>query len=180
MTLEQCLHHANQVPGYPDDAELEFLYDSVKDLGPENLVVEIGCDLGKSTTLLGLMARELGFTFYTVDPFANLDSYEPFVENMKHNGLTDTVHLIKDSSLVAHALFKDESIDVLFNDGDHAEEGVDGDCKVWLQKIKRGGLALFHDYGEETWPGVTKAVDKYMGKWKTIRQERVLIGKKKA
>lgn len=62
---------------------------------------------------------------------------------------------------------KPEQIDLLHIDGDH-ERGVWDDCRLWLPKVRVGGVVVFHDYarkgadGEgDVFPQVTSAVNFY-------------------
>jgi hypothetical protein len=52
--------------------------------------------------------------------------------------------------------FSDESIDLLYIDGDHSFDGCYSDLKNWFPKIKKGGYILNDDY---KWEGVNQAVN---------------------
>jgi hypothetical protein len=53
-------------------------------------------------------------------------------------------------------MFAPESLDFVFLDGDHSEEGVRLDIACWRPKIRPGGALLGHDIA---WPGVRRAVE---------------------
>lgn len=60
----------------------------------------------------------------------------------------------------------DNSLDIVFIDGDHSEEGVYEDLEIFYKKIRRGGLLVGHDYGGyfgdcEPVVQVKPAVDKF-------------------
>jgi predicted O-methyltransferase YrrM len=58
-------------------------------------------------------------------------------------GLSDRVRLhVADSRSAATPA---ETIDVLFVDGDHREEGVRADVEHWGPRIRTGGHLVFHD-----------------------------------
>jgi hypothetical protein len=67
------------------------------------------------------------------------------------------------TSVEASKRFKDNSIDLIFIDADHAYESIREDIQSWLPKVKKGGIICGHDYsGQEK--GVIKAVDELLGK----------------
>ena len=45
--------------------------------------------------------------------------------------------------------FPEESIDILHIDGSHLYEDVKHDYETWLPKVKKQGMILFHDVGED-------------------------------
>jgi len=47
----------------------------------------------------------------------------------------------------------------LFIDGDHSYEGVRNDLEKFAPLVANGGLVVFHDYHNPSWPEVTRAVD---------------------
>ena len=61
---------------------------------------------------------------------------------------------------------KDESLDIVFIDGDHSEDGVYQDLDIFYKKLRKGGLLVGHDYGgnfgrSEPVVQVKSAVDKF-------------------
>jgi hypothetical protein len=52
----------------------------------------------------------------------------------------------------------DASLDFVFIDADHLEEGVRADIYAWRPKIRSGGVLCGHDYHPD-FPGVIRAVD---------------------
>lgn len=69
--------------------------------------------------------------------------------------------IIKLYSYAASKLYPDGFFDFIFIDASHDYESVKLDIKIWLSKIKIGGLICGHDYG--CWSGVTQAVDEIFG-----------------
>lgn len=69
------------------------------------------------------------------------------------------------------------TIDLLHIDGDHGE-GVWRDCELWLQKVRIGGIVVFHDYMRrgadgtgDVFPEVTKAANHHVlatGQWQPL------------
>ena len=55
-------------------------------------------------------------------------------------------------------LVPDASLDFVFIDADHLEEGVRSDITAWRCKVRAGGVLCGHDY-QQCFPGVRCAVD---------------------
>ena len=66
-------------------------------------------------------------------------------------------HIRKDSNIAAEN-FSDNSIDLLFIDGNHTYNYVKNDCERWWSKIRLNGIMCGDDY---YWPEVKKAVDEF-------------------
>jgi hypothetical protein len=78
----------------------------------------------------------------------------------------DRFYYINLSSLEYGLLIEDESLDIVFIDGDHSENGVTLDLEIYYKKIKKGGLIVGHDYGGNFYSAepvvqVKQAVDKF-------------------
>lgn len=80
-------------------------------------------------------------------------------------------NLIRKESSDAAEDFEDESIDLIYIDGDHTYEKIFADIKNWWPKVKVGGIMSGDDYCNppETvvrWPwGVVKAVDEWCARY---------------
>lgn len=59
---------------------------------------------------------------------------------------------------------EDGSVDLVFVDADHSEEGCRRDIEAWLPKVKPGGWIGGHDYNHPVTPGVAIAVELVFGK----------------
>jgi hypothetical protein len=73
------------------------------------------------------------------------------------------------SSVEAAAYVADHSVDLVFIDADHSEEGARADIEAWQAKPKRGGYLAGHDFSP-SFPGVERAVSDWVGR----RSERIL------
>jgi len=117
-------------------------------------ILEVGSWLGKSTSVLGQYAKEVGGLVLAVDwwqsnPDVGLCAdgvYEQFRSNMIELGIDDVVIPIRVRSEVAATLIKDFSIDMVFIDGDHKYESVRKDLSGWMNKVKHGGVICGHDF----------------------------------
>lgn len=66
-----------------------------------------------------------------------------------------------DSDMMAEEV-RDESLTLLYVDGDHSYEGVFRDLRAWTPKVRRGGFVALHDYLNPNY-GVMSAVKDFCG-----------------
>lgn len=118
--------------------------------------VEIGSYQGKSAAFLGveILNRGLPCTLHCVDSWERPNDQEgppiraAFDTNMgplkaRLNGRF-LVHAIP--SVIAAPQFADESVDVVWIDGDHSYDAVTADIQAWWPKVKPGGWMGGDDY----------------------------------
>jgi len=70
--------------------------------------------------------------------------------------------LIRKKSSEAILLIADDTLDLVYIDGDHSYESVTHDLQAWYQKVMPGGLIVGDDYGHQFFPGLKKAVDYFV------------------
>lgn len=68
---------------------------------------------------------------------------------------SDRCTILKMSTERAACFVLDKSLDLVFIDADHSEEGIRNDIENWLPKVRSGGILAGHDYD---WPTVQKVV----------------------
>jgi predicted O-methyltransferase YrrM len=68
---------------------------------------------------------------------------------------------IRETSQTCYNQFEDESIDLVFVDGEHTYEAVKSDCNLWWNKIKNGGIMAWDDYNNPSAPGTQKAINEF-------------------
>ena len=142
------------------------VYDYLISKTPENgTFVEIGAWLGKSSSYLVDNSGERNIII--IDSWegspnerggnhnlaTKTDIYEIFKENMGDRNYKS----IRVLSTEVVEQFEDESLDTVFIDATHTYDAVKEDIKVWLPKVKKGGILAGDDY-VDGWPGVIKAV----------------------
>ena len=144
---------------YPE--ELEWLYEAAKRM---NSIVEIGSWQGRSTYVLLSGCR---------GPVVAVDKWD--VELMKPHGdaqaarkaffvnMKDFTNLtvMEMDSLQAAIAFRDDSVEMVFVDGNHLYKPFMDDLMAWLPKTKK--LICGHDYLKTDFPGVQQALDEYFG-----------------
>ncbi|MFI4860485.1 MAG: glycosyltransferase [Phycisphaerales bacterium JB063] len=80
--------------------------------------------------------------------------------------------LVREESAQAAERFGDEQLCFVYLDADHSEQGVWRDLCAWAPKVRVGGIIAGHDYGHRDFPGVQRAVDRFVGRfgW-TVHEE---------
>ena len=125
---------------------------------------EIGVFMGEHAKQLldNLDIRKL----YLVDPYEIYDEYVASDEILKglREAEKEAVEKLDKKkvkwfflrSVDAAKRVKDDSLDFVYIDGNHAEEFVKQDIEFWSKKVKKGGLVGGHDYDDRH--GVIPAV----------------------
>ena len=151
--------------GFMSDAELEWLASHAEG---RQMIAEIGSWTGRST--LALACNTTGKVF-AVDTWNGSDNgdlkdvianhYPGWVFDQFRQNTEDctNIYVKRLPSLVAARLFEPQTFDLVFIDAAHDYVSVLNDIRTWLPLLKRGGILCGHDYCDERWPGVTKAVD---------------------
>lgn len=126
-------------------------------------IVEVGCWKGKSTHAL-LSGCKGQVT--TVDNFrgdsieteeARLESQNGRIRDifLRNVGHFKNLRLLEMDSNIASLMFHDNSVDMVFIDGDHSYEATKEDIRLWFPKCRK--LLCGHDYDDEH-EGVRRAV----------------------
>jgi SAM-dependent methyltransferase len=146
-------------------------YDEILSIYDKGIFVEIGVWKGKSIMYMAERIKGLkkDVKCYAIDTFKgnqgveimnqdrdiiNGTLYETYLKNTEP--LKDYITTIVGDSHEVFKQFVDSSIDFLFIDGDHSYKAVKEDIRLWLPKVKTGGIISGHDYDN---PDVKKAVD---------------------
>lgn len=143
-----------------------------------DIFVEVGSWLGKSAAWLAVEIANSNkkIDFYCVDIWSACSEYTRFTELMEKDNLynaflknTEPVkHIIKPirkDSVEASALFKDNSLSLVFIDASHIYENVLADLHAYYPKVKKeNGIFAGHDYAANA-KGVIRAVDEFKEKF---------------
>ncbi|HYH79684.1 MAG TPA: class I SAM-dependent methyltransferase [Longimicrobium sp.] len=166
-----------QVPGWFDWPR--FYEEQVHALPHGGVVVEVGVFLGRSLVFLAqaMKAARKDLRLFAVDTFVGSPS-DPavlhhvsahggslraaFERNLAAAGVADAVTVLAESSTRAAREFADGGVDLVFLDGDHAEDAVAADLLAWLPKVRPGGTLAGHDI--DTYPTVGRALDRVVGR----------------
>ncbi len=117
--------------------------------------VEIGSYLGASSCYIskGIMRSGCIANLHCIDTWDNSAMSHVHITNdifkeFKHN-VEEFKHIIKpivSDSVEAASKFEDDSVSILFLDGDHSIEGVQRDWDAWKPKLMANALVMFHDW----------------------------------
>lgn len=142
---------------------LPFLCDVVGTLGCSPNVLEIGCDVGNSTTALLLGTDQDGGFVTSVD--INPKCVDNFPDSNHWRFIHGNSRALEVQSMVRRA----GPFDLLYIDGDHSYNGARGDIEVYGEMVRPGGLILVHDVLHPEFPGVCQAFEEFPVKDKYIR-----------
>ena len=166
------------------------LYSSViEKYGEGAHFVEVGSWKGRSAAY---MAVEIINSGYNIE-FDCIDTWEGSIEHLELDAIKNKslyseflkntapvkkyINPIRITSLEGSTLYQDNSLDFVFIDAFHQYEDVLEDIKVWLPKVKVGGILAGHDYGHQ---GVNKAVNEFFsGKKYDIEEDCWIYTKQK-
>jgi predicted O-methyltransferase YrrM len=143
-------------------------------------VVEIGVYVGRLSCRL--LAADPRIHLHMVDPWAPTQS-AAYKQSGDDRALDDAAeHLLsfgealravepyqgrytvqRMTSEQACRLYADESVDMVFIDGDHSYQGCANDIRLWWPKVCIGGVLAGHDYRSDKDFGVIQAVQEFRG-----------------
>lgn len=140
------------------DADIKSIERILASLYCDNpLIVEIGTWVGHMTVHMGKYAKANNGMVMAVDNFKgtgspleevckNSNPREMLEQNLKAFKVNDYVTIKEGDSPEISKQFEDNSIDLVFIDGDHRYSSVVKDIKSWFPKVKKGGFIAGHDY----------------------------------
>ncbi len=168
----------------------------LKHLGEIKTVAEIGVWRGRfSEILLEMLNPE---KLYLIDPWRptdgggygdhaltadknaqDMENVFSFVQNRFADQIASgQVEVIRAFSGEAMPRFADDSLDMVYIDGDHAFDGVMADLHLAYQKVRSGGFIVLDDYHMRGWWGddVQRAVHQFIAQHITSIRIHVVIG----
>ncbi len=160
----QDIHHAvNGVEGFMAAGQEEYLFNKVKSLTRDAVIVEIGAFKGRSTVAMAYACVGTNKKIYSIDTWDGNDSDFPdrnfldiWQHNIQLNGLEEYVIPLRGYSHEIlnrwHELTAGKPIDFIFIDGSHQYLDVLKDFELSFPLVKNGGWIAFHDVFE-TWAG---------------------------
>lgn len=167
MSLSEYIEEAKKtgsIASYSDDA-LWCLGTALIMTPIGGTVLEVGCQYGRSTTLVLLVAKERVLNVTLIDPFNETpESAGPFLQRHASFGIPFQL-LVMTTQQAAERGLLPTVIDLVHIDGDHKSAGLSYDCRILLPRLRHAGIAVFHDYGNPGLPGVKKVVDIHIDDW---------------
>ena len=169
-------HFFYDIPGWFDYENI--YYHAVENAKDGDKLVEVGVWKGKSAAFMGveIINSNKNITFDAIDCFCMTEEFKTYYgkiditpdqyykeAKMYLSPLIQrgTINLIKKLSEDAASDYEDESIFFCFIDASHLYKNVVNDIKLWLPKIKKGGIIAGHDY--KTYDDVYNAVGETLG-----------------
>jgi predicted O-methyltransferase YrrM len=157
-----------------EDPEARGLYECCVKVPEDGCVVEVGCQLGRSSSLIAQVGLAIGYHSIHIDPYIEQPELLKGWVEMMHRIGGDREHaftlLCMRTEQAAWHLSKIGAIDLAFIDGDHEKDSVNIDLEMVADRIKPGGLLTAHDYANQGLPGVQQAVNPYVesGLWEAV------------
>lgn len=142
-----------------DDEEAKALFYACCGIPDGSSIVEIGCQLGRSSSLLLQVAKARNLQTTHIDPYIENPEYLPQWIKMMHGIGYPFMFICARSEQVADA-FGD--IGLLFIDGDHEYLAVRRDLNLFAGSVRSGGFLAMHDYRRDSLPDVTRAANEYL------------------
>jgi predicted O-methyltransferase YrrM len=157
--VERCSHETAF-----NKEESKALFDLAMTLPENSTMLEIGIEFGRSTTLLGHVAKENNLIFVAIDSWIGEygEAAKTHVEQVLLGEWQLPIEILHTTSLLGAYDRQGDHFDLVHIDGDHSYESVLIDCTLWLPYIFIGGYACFDDYGHESLPDVYRAVQYWM------------------
>lgn len=141
-------------PGYEEVVDTLVHLPYLREQSRGN-VLEIGTDVGNSTTALLLGVEEKGGHVFSIDINPKCASLFPNNENWSFIHADSAVEF-KHASRFLPCYF-----DVLYIDGNHSYEGCKADLDLYGSLVRPSGIVLVHDVIHPEFPGVRKAFDEF-------------------
>ena len=170
ITFNEVMTLARTVSSHTafDDEECRALYDLCCAVPEGGIVVEIGCQLGRTSSIILQCARDRYHSIH-IDPWTVQPDYYAGWCKMAHaTEVPHTVMMMRTDQ--AMTLINWDEFDLLLVDGDHTEHGVRTDMELAASRVVNGGVICCHDYGRESLPDVWNVVNQYLvePKWTHI------------
>ena len=151
------------IDGFLVPGQEEFLFNKVKSLPEDALIVEVGSYKGRSTAAMAFACVGTNRKIYCIDPWIGQchdipekTSFEVWKDNIDKYQLAPYIKSFQGYSLEIlkrwGELTGDKTIDFVFIDGSHEYVDVLIDFGLLLPLMKVGAWMAFHDV-VETWPG---------------------------
>ena len=151
------------IDGFLVPGQEEFLFNKVKSLPEDAIIVEVGSYKGRSTAAMAFACVGTNRKIYCIDPWIwefhdppDESFFDTWKENLDNYQLTPYIISFQgcSSEILKRwgELTAEKTIDFVFIDGSHEYLDVLTDFGLLFPLMKVGGWMAFHDV-VETWPG---------------------------
>ena len=161
LTFDQAYEFTKTIGSHTsfEKEECEAYFDILMTIPPKSLIVEVGLEYGRSSSIALQVAIECGLIYRGVDISPKEEWFTKLAPLADSLGNRFGGRFGWDSKSVTVSF----PISAILIDGDHSYEGVKADCEHFLPHVSIGGFAMFHDIDRESLPDVTRAVREYFG-----------------
>lgn len=157
--------------------ECEAMYEILCELPVGATLIEVGCDFGRSSSLISQVAAARGFLTIHVDPWQEFkDRAKQWMENVAERCAWHqfiVLHMTTEEAAIHIERLTPDGIDFAFIDGCHDPNVVKRDLEIVALRVKPGGFLLAHDYPSG---GVTEAVDPFVATGWTKHKQAYGLG----
>jgi glycosyltransferase involved in cell wall biosynthesis/predicted O-methyltransferase YrrM len=151
------------IEGFMIPGQEEYLFNKVKSLPTDAVIVEIGSYKGRSTVAMAHACVGTNRKIYCIDTWDGNDSdfsernfFDIWQQNVKKNNLEQYVEPLRGYSYDILSRWSEltnrQEINFIFIDGSHEYLDVMKDFELSYPLVKEGGWIAFHDV-ISTWPG---------------------------
>jgi len=149
--------------------ECRAMYETLCELPVGSTIVEVGCDRGRSSSLILQMAAAKNFLTIHIDPWRKEDDYGQQAYKAKEWMQVMCERCPSHRFILFHATTEEVAcplekltpfgIELAFIDGAHDTPKVEKDLLVVASRVNPGGFLVAHDYPSG---GVTEAIDPFV------------------
>ncbi len=144
-------------------AECVAMYETLCELPDSSTVVEVGCDLGRSSSLIFQIAKPKNLLTIHIDPWSPLrERAKEWMEVMGERCVYHPFILLRMTTEEAGKFIEQltpQGINLAFIDGSHDQDLVEKDLQIVASRVRPGGFLTAHDYPSA---GVTEAIDAFV------------------
>lgn len=143
-----------------DEFECKGMYDLLVSLPDEATVMEIGCQYGRSSSIIAQIAKAKDFKLYFIDNYAEGTGAPEWIKMMTGIGHPFTLRCM--TSERAGCFPEPAAVDLLFIDGFHETAWIDLDYVSHAWRVYPPGICCYHDFGRDTLPDIKTVTDARM------------------
>ncbi len=158
-------HYLSCLEGGLVKTERQLLFQIARGLGDSSTVLHVGVWRGASLILFMAALTDAHFigidcfdlpevSSYSEQPPVRMEEAIAYVKafiSERH-----TLELIRANTLTMSSF---PNADIIFIDAGHTKVCIENDVRLAKAAINRGGLLIFHDYGQPAWPDVKATLD---------------------
>ena len=175
MTFEEAFRFTANVGTYEayTEEELRALWDAASSLTKNALIVEVGLQYGRSSSLLLQLSKVNRLQYIGIDPFDEAPQLWMLGKALPHwITMADSVGCPYMLCVMRTQDFNMEvEPDLVHIDGDHSDGGLFTDIDSFEPKVKLRGFMVFHDYAKQGTEAVKLLVDQRLtaDKWERVK-----------